>query len=106
MKKTFTAASVAVPLLMATLLVGPAAQAALPVHTVEGNGVFFLETGVPDGGNLILHYSFNAALNQDGSASGSITSTINAITLPATGGDPNHFGTGDPRASAHFGVAW
>ena len=96
MKRTSSVALCALPLLMGTLLVCATAQAAPPVHTVKGGATFFLETGVPVGGNLILHYSFNASLNQDGSASGFITSTINAITLPAAGGHPDPFGTGDP----------
>jgi len=89
---TFTAASIVLPLLATTLFVDVTVQAAPPVHAVRGIGVFFLETGARNGGSLILHYSINASLDQDGSAYGRITSTINSITLSAAGGYPDPFG--------------
>ena len=65
-------------------------------HTVKGGATFFLQTGAPNGGNLILHYSINASVNADGTAQGTIASTINSIVLPAHG-IPDPFGTGDPN---------
>ena len=50
--------------------VAPAVRAqSPPVHTVKGGATFFLEAGVPDGGNLVLHYSINATLHADGTFS-------------------------------------
>jgi hypothetical protein len=97
MKRTLTATLCAIPFLTGALLDGTAAQAAPPVHAVKGGATFFLETGAKNNDiSLILHYRFNVTLDEDGFASGSITSTINSKILPATGGHPDPFGTGDP----------
>jgi hypothetical protein len=77
-------------------LLAPAALASPPVHQVKGGGVFFLEAGRPQGGNLILRYSINAWVDTAGVAHGSIGSTIDAISVPPQGGPPDPFGTGDP----------
>lgn len=75
---------------------GGAAKQASPVNAVSGGGVFFLETGVPEGGNLIEHISINARLDADGIARGEISSTIAWFSVPPPGGHPDPFGTGDP----------
>jgi len=72
------------------------AQASPPVHNVNGGGVFFLEAGRAQGGNLIEHISINAQLDADGSAHGSISSTIVWVSVPPPGGHPDPFGTGTP----------
>ena len=96
MRRTFVVALVAFPLLMGTLLVRAATPASRPVHQVKGSGTFWLEAGVPNGGNLIQHYSFNASLDQDGSAHGLIAGTIDWMTVPPAGGHPDPYGTGNP----------
>jgi len=79
---------------MGTLLVPPAVLASPPVHSVKGGATFWLETGVPNGGNLLQHYSFNAALDEDGSAHGYIATTTEWFSVPPAGGHPDPFGTG------------
>jgi len=83
--------------LAAVHAIGPVATpAAPPAHSVSGGGVFFLEAGSAHGGNLVEHISINARLNSDGSAYGSISSTIVWFSVPPEGGHPDPFGTGDP----------
>ena len=73
-----------------------AGAAASSSHEVRGGGVFFLETGRPQGGNLVEHISISARLDADGSAHGEISSTIAWFSVPPQGGHPDPFGTGDP----------
>jgi hypothetical protein len=75
---------------------GKSASAATPVHQVSGGGVFFLETGAAQGGNLNEQISISAQLNADGSAHGSISSTIVWFSVPPEGGHPDPYGTGTP----------
>src|SRR5213080_3434823 len=64
-----------------------------PVHQVKGGGVFFLEAGAAQGGNLILRYSINAGVDGAGNAHGYISSTIDWVSVPPPGGHPDPFGT-------------
>ena len=93
---TVQIALLAIAVGMGTLLVPAVALAAPPVNQVKGGGVFFLEAGRPDGGNLIEHISINASLDADGSAHGYISSTIDWVSVPPQGGHPDPFGTGVP----------
>ena len=77
-------------------LVPAAAPAAAPVHEVKGSATFWLDVGDgPDGFNLVQHYSFNATLDEDGSAHGLIETVTNWIypEVPPKG-QPDPYGTG------------